>query len=456
MRASERLARGAARLAEGRWNEALAELADAGSSPFVRAQRAVALDRLGRFDEAVREWGLVARAMPGSPEPDMAAAQVLQDQAQYGRALRKLDRAVAAFPGRAEPLARRARLYSIQGRFDEAARDIEGALKAEPGQLPLELEEAKLAILRGRAKEAGRLLESLERRHPGEPELAWLRGVADCRSRRFDEAVRRFDEFTRRSRPLGEAAMRRASFYANAARVLASAPLGGTSARELRLCGLGYRHPYQTSVEVILALASCRTIYSNHSDPAVAEFLTLFPAEPRVVVFRKWRTQAASCARQVFEGVGEGGTVGFVTRGHPLFFGTLAEKMVLRARRSGLPCKVYGSVNIAETFLGLAADPGRGAPGVHVLDGRSMVEGRPPELPWGKVPAVIYNIGEPSQRRRLADVVSKRFPEGRACYLLAGSGAGEYEPRRGDVGGLARELESADPAVTLYIPAEGS
>jgi hypothetical protein len=36
---------------------------------------------------------------------------------------------------------------------------------------------------------------------------------------------------------------------------------------------------------------------------------------------------------------------------------------------------------------------------------------------------------------------------------LAGSGADEFEARRGTVGELARALESADPAATIYVPA---
>jgi tetratricopeptide (TPR) repeat protein len=440
-------------LAAGRWSEALDELAGIRRpTAFVRAQKAVALDKLGRFEDAVREWDAVARLMPGSPDPDAAAAQVLQDQAQYARALRRLDRAIRLAPGRAELRARRARLLSIQGRFDEAGSDIEAALRAEPGRRELELEAAKISILRGRETEAERRLNALERADGGDLEPARLRGLADFRARRWAAARKRFEALARRARGRDVDAERRASFYAAAAKVL---ELEGPAIEgsRLALCGLGYRHPWQTSVEVVRALAACRVIYTNHSDGEVAEFISLFGAEIRPVVFRKWRSQATSCSRQVFAGVAEGGIIGFVTRGHPLFFGALAEKMVLRARRDGVPCRVFGSVSLAETALSLAANPGPGRKGLHVVDGRILCEGKGLSLPWNTVPAVVYNIGEPGQRRKLALGLGRLFPEGRDCYLFAGSGADEYVAARRTVGQLPEALERADDAVTVFVPA---
>src|SRR5262249_45207180 len=153
----------------------------------------------------------------------------------------------------------------------------------------LELEAAKLAILRGREPEAERRLSALERADGGDLEPARLRGLADFRARRWAAARKRFEALARKASGRDGEAARRASFYAAAAKVL---ELDGPSAggATLTLCGLGYLHPWQTSVEVVRALAACRVIYTNHSDGEVAEFISLFGAEIRPVVFRKWRS----------------------------------------------------------------------------------------------------------------------------------------------------------------------
>ena len=70
-----------------------------------------------------------------------------------------------------------------------------------------------------------------------------------------------------------------------------------------------------------------------------------------------------------------------------------------------------------------------------------------------RLPMVVYNFA--SQFRRLAQCreLQGSWAADRPCWLLAGSGQLEYEPLETTVGALEPALMTADPAVTLLLPA---
>ena len=217
------------------------------------------------------------------------------------------------------------------------------------------------------------------------------------------------------------------------------------------MAGLGYRQPVQATVDALRFMSTCDAIYSNLSDAAVVDFVGLFGLPFRAIVFRRMDQEAFKAAADVMPGFRGNRVVGVVTRGHPLFYGRLARRIAELCWKRGYSVRVVASTSIADSipaFVGRPAEPGLGLEVRDCLD----AEGRDPRLPL-----ILYNF---PTRPEMRAVVAKRLSEGRSpsepVYLLAGYGSREFDPIATDLAGLGAELDRADEAVTLYLPARPS
>ncbi|UPT75762.1 MAG: hypothetical protein M0D55_08870 [Elusimicrobiota bacterium] len=380
------------------------------------------------------------RTMPGSPEPDLRASAIHLEQAQYEEAAARLARAAKAAPRDAAVPRQLSRVRFVEGDLPGARAAIERAARLAPGDESIRRELLRLCVLQDDAKAAEKLLAGAW--GPGVREF-W-RAYMACRAKRFDESVRLFKEAAASADPSLSATAR---FYIVVVRTIAETPPAPPPppGRELLVMGLGFRHPYQSSVEVIRALVSAEEFFSNLSDTTVADMLGLFGSPMRTIVFRRSDGQSTACARIVLRGMKTLKRGAVVTRGMPSYYGRLAYRLVKDCARLGIACRIPPSVAIADFLPALAGRSTGTALGFEVRDTNGL-DGMDPRLP-----AIVYNFstdGRAAQARRIAGLFAPEDP----CWLMAGSGYSEYEPVETTIAALERGLMAADSAVTLLLP----
>lgn len=433
-------------LLRARWGELDAARADldaaaAGEpSSWILLERAEALNRLGLFTPALADLDRARRLMPGAVEPDLRAAAFHLDQAQYAQAKRRFSRVLARRPSDASAWAGRAQVSMVEGDLAAALSDLKRACRLAPRDIRLLESRLRLEIMLGRYAAARRSLRGLS----GSAREHWT-GYLLCRQGRYAESRSRFEAAARL-----DASRASSAFYAQVARALgeAPAPRRRGAARGLTIMGLGYRQPFQVSREALFAMRDAEVIYSNLSDSSVADFLGLFPAPFRAIVFRRRDQQSTRCARDVMPAFDRFRRVAVVTRGHPLYYGRLAYRLVTDCRRLGIEVRVPGSVSISDTLVGMT-DHARGETlGVQVRDSASL-SGLDLRLAL-----VLYNLSsQGGERMRLSRELASLYPSGQSCVLLAGSGDAEFSPSLSPLAELGSALERADEAVTLLLPA---
>lgn len=444
--------RGSLRLRWGETEAALEDLEAAARrepSAWVLGERAKALNAVGRFASALRSLERMRRALPLSPEPDIRASDIHLDQAQYAQAARCLSRAIRLSRGDAALHHRRSRVFFVEGDLRAARVEIEAACRRagrDGSRRTFEVERLRLCLLGGDYGTARRLLSRRGWLSAAERDY-WLAYLL-CRQGRLGESRELFRRAWRGgARPGGREGelAGRARFYHGVLRVLEEPAPAPGSGPELRIMGLGYRQPYQVSREVLALMRGCEIFFSNLSDSAVSDLLGLFPAPARTIVFRQDDHQSVACAREVMRGFRGARIVGVVTRGHPLFYGRLAYRLVEECRRRAIRCLTPASVSIADTITGLRPHAEGEALGLEVRDARCL-EGLD-----GRVPLVVYNLPSPRERGGPCEALRRRYPPEFASSLLPGSGDREFVPSVCRMGELDRALERADAAVTLLL-----
>ncbi len=417
------------------------------TSAWLLAERADVLNRAGLFWRALKDLDSMRALLPESPEPDRRAAAVHLDQAQYAEAAARLTRALTLAPDDAGLYEERSRVFFIEGDLPSARRDIETACLLAPGSDALLQRQIRLQVLSGdyaaaeRSLSAGCVSAGLR--------LFWTAYIA-CRRGRYAAARAGFRRSLNKLAPHESDWARKASHYAVIAQILerAPAPAPAPANRELVIMGMGFRHPYQMSVQTIREMRGCETFYSNLSDQTVVDLLGLYPVPMKTIVFRRSDGQSTACARIVMRGMRGHGRAGMVTRGHPLFYGRLAKRLVDDCARRRYSCRVVPSVSISELFPSLADGHVRGqALGAQVRDS-SRLGG----LDF-RLALLVYNFTSGEGRRELCRRLAALYPASHPCWLLAGSGHAEYEPRAHRMAELPEALMGADAAVTLLIAA---
>ncbi len=411
-------------------------------SAWACAERADAYNRIGLYWSALTELGHMRRAMPASPEPDLRASAIHLEQAQYEEAAACLARATKLAPADAAVRRQLSRVYFVEGDLPSARRAIEEACRLAPDDYSLRQERLRLCVL----LDDDAAVESLLKKDwpPGVRDF-WLAYVA-CRRKRYGESVRLF---AAAEKACGDVQLARTcSFYRHVARVLSEAPaVPPPAGRELLIMGLGFRHPYQASVEVLWSLLGCEEFFSNLSDSTVADMLGLYGVPMRTIVFRRSDGQSTSCARIVMRAMKTIRRGGVVTRGQPNYYGRLAYRLVKDCEARGIACRIPPSVSIADFFPSLVGRVRGTALGIEVRDTNGLA-GLDPRLP-----VVVYNFFSGERRREQAKALKAQFAPEDPCWLMAGSGQLEYEPAEATFASLERELMRSDPAVTLLLPA---
>ena len=334
----------------------------------------------------------------------------------------------------------------VQGRVAEAARESARALKLSPRDPGLHHEHVRLLALAGRGAEAAAAL----RKAPLPRALRdHLGGYLLARRGEWKRAERLFRAAAVSREPGAEGLRDRSRFYALVARemtMLKREPR--VASREMRLMGLGYRQPFQVSVQSLAFLSGAEVIYSNLSDASVVDFVGLFGIPFRAIVFRRSDHEAFKCARDVMPGFKKARVVCVVTRGHPLYYGRLAYRLAQLVARRGWPMRVPGSTSLADSFLSMADRSSGAALGAQLRDCNDLGDIDP------RLPLVLYNFGAMGDwRAELPKKLMKVYPSSHPVALLAGSGDREFAPLQSTLGGVERALRLADEAVTILVPA---
>ena len=426
-------------------------------SAWALAQRADVLNRSGFYRDALADLSRAAELAPGSAAPHATAANVYFDQAFYPEALEAMEKALALAPADPGLLARRARFHTVLGRLEEAERGLSRALELAPDDVQLRFERLSVLALLDRGAEVLRAADAGE----VDPLYAdYLRGYVAFRAGKRRKAREHFLQAM--SRTEGGFA-ERLRLYAEVAAVLGDKPKGKAKARprgapSFYLCGIGIKHPYQATVEILRALDQCGRIYNNLGDPQIADFLGLFNAEI-LAVDRRFGEPAMGRVERVLAKVKPTGRpTGFVTRIHPFIYRRIANDLAQICEDRGIRYRAFGAVSLTEAAWGLgderAAPPPAGAP----FGGRAF------DLVWliahedqlsPRHATVVYCIASAEHRLTLCGLLARRFPAGHPVYMLAGSGDKEQEVRPLTVGELPGILPGYDMGAVMYVPALG-
>ena len=420
-------------------------------TPWVYSQRADVLNRHGFFKEALKDLDRVCAMLPDSAQPRAQAANYLFDQAFYPEALEQLERALERSPADPGLLARRARFRLVLGKLSEAEADMRRVIELDPATEQYRFERLQLLCLLDRFDEVDAALKAGELRGVFADFIA---GYAACRRGAYAKAPALF----LKAAAAADGNLReRARFYATVARVLSDhPPLDPAGGPQFYLCGIGLHHPYQITVEILRALASCEVLYNNLGDPQVSEFLGLFRGEVRAVT-RVFDEPAMGRVRRIIAGLRPGKATGFVTRIHPFIYRRIAHDLVTVCREEKITFRAFGAVSLTEISWALGASAqsaagvkARDAMGCRVFDMCWLNEH--PDLVAPDYSLVVYCIAGPEHRRKLVEILREKYPKDQLVYLLAGSGDREQEVEPLPLKSALKPILQADLGAVLYVP----
>ena len=104
---------------------------------------------------------------------------------------------------------------------------------------------------------------------------------------------------------------------------------------EVRIFGLGTRVPEETTIETLMALEECASVFSALQDPKSVAWL-----KKRVPGLKTFRDSAALVKEAKARG-----PVGLAVWGHPQFSSVAARDVQAALKAAGVPCRVYGAVS---------------------------------------------------------------------------------------------------------------
>ena len=104
---------------------------------------------------------------------------------------------------------------------------------------------------------------------------------------------------------------------------------------EVRIFGLGTRVPEETTIETLMALEECASVYCALQDPKSESWL-----KKRVPGLKKFRDSGA-----LVKAAKARGPVGLAVWGHPQFSSVAARDAQAALKAAGVPCRVYGAVS---------------------------------------------------------------------------------------------------------------
>lgn len=201
---------------------------------------------------------------------------------------------------------------------------------------------------------------------------------------------------------------------------------------EVRIFGLGTRVPDETTIETLMALEECASVYSALQDPKAAAWL-----KKRVPGVKKYRDGEA-----LAKAAKARGPVGLAVWGHPQFSSVAAREAQAALKAAGVPCRIYGAVSPvgsvfarSVSFLGgdygyqgvqayeletLLADPSRWAPRLPLI---AYAEAGTPAR-WKALKAVLTEKLDAKQVLRVYPIgvdVERKVPLGAFPGALKGA-----------------------------------
>lgn len=424
-------------------------------SAWVLAQRADVLNRMGFYRDALADLVKVQALIPDGAAPLLTAANIYFDQAFYLEAMEMMDRARALAPADAALLARRARFLHLLGRLPEAENELTRARALAPDDSQIRYELLLVRVLLGRGKEVA---AEILKKPVAPPYNSVLFAYLEFRAGRRRKAA---GLFRRAAAASGGAFAERMTLYAFCADILGDRrgpPRAGKDRVEFFMCGIGIKHPFQATVEILRALDRCAVIYNNLGDPQIADFLGLFSAEIRAVD-RRAGEPAMGRVDRILSGVRRRGLpTGFVTRIHPFIYRRIANDLAQRCEDMGLRYRAFASVSLTESAWGLGEAAGGPPPAGTAFGGRVfdlvwLVAH--PELLEPRHALVVYCIAGSEDRARFAGKIAALYPAEHRAFVLAGSGDNEQRVREVRVGDLSRDLPGFDMGAVLYVPPTG-
>jgi tetratricopeptide (TPR) repeat protein len=134
-------------------------------------ERARALHRAGRLDEAATGYRAVLKAAPQLPEPLYQLGRIARARGDVAAALAAFDAALARKPGEAAILSARAEALGAAGRTDEALAAHDALIKAQPKAVKPRADKALLLQRMGAFEAAEAELRRALKRAPKDGEL---------------------------------------------------------------------------------------------------------------------------------------------------------------------------------------------------------------------------------------------------------------------------------------------
>lgn len=418
--------------------------------------RADLLSSENRTREALAALARALRSEGPRAEIYVRRGRIHHRNGRYRLALRDMGRAVSLSNRDADLRLERSLMLSLDGRFAEARREAARAVSLRPEDDKARLVLIRLLIRDGRLSLAAREIAAILR--SGSPharsEALFCRGLLALRRGRSTTAAIEFRGLFKDPERDGNLA-ERARFYWIACKA-AGASVDARDKRSsdgprLLFCGLGLFPPYSATLEVLRALPRCDVIVNNISEIETRELLDALGPGVRCVTYRDGGNERF-VLRSIFRELRQGRTAAFVTRGHPMIFGTLGRLLAERCRKTGIPFEIFSAVSSIDTLLARAgAALGSPARAIQAFD--CAIAAKASALDVGQPLIISFNRERLPTRgvMRLQTTLRRFYPAGHACWM--------FGPRYDDVPRtvILRDLLGAypevDPSLMLYVPA---
>ena len=418
-------------------------------------ERAQALSDEGSVVEAIVEIDRLIALEP-TVSLRLRKTKFLLQRRNYVEAERELEVAAASAPSDPAIAAARAELFVMTDRLPEAQAHYEKALSAVPGDEALTLARLRVLIQRGLAKEASADIAALAGGSPRTRlEARLARALLDLKIHDHRAADAGFRALMKEL-PVEDPVSMRARFYWVASKAVDPEfrrRHGMDTKRKpsrLYLCGLGIFPPYTASLEVIHALSLCDVIFNNVAGPEVRELLAEFCDDIRPASYQAWQDEP-KWADRIFDEIGKGRTVGFITRGHPLVFGGLAVELVRRCNVQKVDHRTFGAVSsidhlLAFTGKGLGDDFG----GIQAMDRPAIERAKTMNTSLPLLACFYSGMEKRGEVAGFQKTLARFYPSEHLCWMFGPKY--DAEPTVVAVGALAKTYPKVHSSLMLYVP----
>lgn len=444
-----------------------------------------ALDHLSRRgngpsaspDEALRRaLGKAIGLVPADWELLCLRGTLLAGRSDFEPALKDFEKAIALAPGSPKPRADRAYLHSRLGDWNAALADLDRAQALAGGGSALAFERGLVLLSLGRAPEArAELVKAAAGSR--DAETGFQLGRCLLIEGRFEEALARIRAALQQDGGRSD----RGRYYSMTESLALALPHlekpGGPKAPEedfmkdarktaakdgkgcLWLLGVGIDRPYEITLNTIMAMRRCDTVFTQADTREVRELLeVLFPGVRSIANNAGASPRRADVQDQVWKSVSAeldlGRQTGYVTYGHPLLFGE-GNMMARRCKAAGYPYRVLTAPSSIDGILTMLQDDLELCEkGFQVQNARNFtLPGERFETGSGSIILGINRLFEENTFGVFCDRLEAAFPKSHPVYgLKCPDGYREEVRVPMTVGEFRRKERDLDPALSLFLP----